>query len=97
MANLTKEEAALVADTQSKLADAKEALRGVAANMRKLAKINRDAGRAKAANDAMIFEGAAIELRGALIKAHGVASNALCDCYDDGGIVVFGGGGGRGG
>ena len=43
MANLTKEEAALVADTQSKLADAKEALRGVAANMRKLAKINRDA------------------------------------------------------
>ena len=97
MANLTKEEAALVADTQDKLAAVKEGLRGIASNMRKMAQINRDAGRAKAANDAMIFEGVAIEVRGALIKGHGVASNGLCDGYDDGGVVVFGGGGGRGG
>jgi len=96
MANLTKEEAALVKGTQEHLATVKSSLRDIAVNMRKMAKINRDAGRARASNAAMKLEGVAIAARGAIIMGHADASDALCDCFDDGGIVVFGGGGGRG-
>jgi len=93
--NLSKQEAALVAKGQEAFKDAKAALRALSNAMREMAKINRDAGRAKASNAAMQLEGKAIALRGELIVAHAVASDALCECFDDGGIVVQGGGGGR--
>ncbi|MGL4309809.1 MAG: hypothetical protein ACRCSU_04925 [Paracoccaceae bacterium] len=93
--DMNPEERALVEATQASLAAAKEALRDVAKNMRKLGRINREAGRPKPANDAMALEGGATECLGMLITAHAAASKALCDCYDDGGPVVFGGGGGR--
>jgi hypothetical protein len=93
--NLSSEEMALVKGAQADLATAKAALRYIAQKMRAMAAINRKAGRAHAANAAMRLEGAATRLRGDLIEAHATASDALCDCFDDGGVVVFGGGGGR--
>lgn len=92
---LSPEELALVKGAQADLATAKAALRGIAQKMRDMARINREAGRPHAANAAMRLEGAATRLRGDLIEAHAAASDALCDCYEDGEIVVFGGGGGR--
>ncbi|MGB3313166.1 MAG: hypothetical protein WBB85_02045 [Albidovulum sp.] len=95
MADLNIAEKALVKETQEALGAAKDALREIAGNMRRLAKINRDAGRAMPANAAMRLEGRATEIRGALIAAHADASDSLAEAYDDGGIMVFGGGGGR--
>ena len=45
-------------------------------------------------------EAAAMDMRGGLMAAHGMvdqahsrAMRALCDCFDDGGVVIQGGGG----
>ena len=47
-------------------------------------------------------EAAAMDMRGGLLialghvdQAHARAMHALCDCFEDGGIVIQGGGGGR--
>jgi len=93
--NLSPEEAELVKETKLALAEVKGRLRDIAKNMRRMGQINRDAGRAKPANAAMLLEGAAIEALGKITQAHAIASDALCDCFDDGSVVVFGGGGGR--
>jgi len=93
--NLSPEEADLVKETQAALAEVKDRLRVIAKGMRRMGKINRDAGRSKAGNAAMLLEGAAIEALGKITQAHAVASDALCECFDDGSVVVFGGGGGR--
>ena len=93
--NLSPEEAKLVATGQDAFRDAKQALRALSNAMRAMAKINREAGREKASNACMRLEGSAIAIRGQLIEAHAIASDALCDCFDDGGGIVILGGGGR--
>lgn len=96
MANMTPEQRALVVAIQEDFAALKSAARQISVNSRKLGKINREAGQIRASNDAMRVEGAADAILGAAKKAHADASDALCGCYDDGGPVVLGGGGGRG-
>ncbi len=93
--NLSLEELALVETAQKAFADAKAALAKGEKAMEKLARINREAKRSKASNDAMWVQGRFGVARTSLIADHATASNMLCDCYEDGGIVVFGGGGGR--
>ncbi|MGB3316070.1 MAG: hypothetical protein WBB85_16840 [Albidovulum sp.] len=95
MAHLSTEETPLVEGTQDALGGGKAALRVIAKNMRKLAKINLDAGRIPASAAAHDLEGAAHECLGRLIRAHAAAMVALEREYDDGGIVTRGGGGGR--
>lgn len=109
MANLNADEMELVKAAQAALGDAKKAAQDaidaldiVFAKMRRLSKINRDAGRVTPANAAMRMQGAAAEARGRidtangiLIQAHGHASDALAAAYDDGGVIVIQGGGGR--
>ena len=95
MANLNEEEARLVAETQADLAAIKANLRECVTRMRRMGRINREAGRAKAANACMRFEGALSIALGSIMTAHADASDALNDSYDDGGVVIMGGGGGR--
>jgi len=95
MTNLSPEEADLVNETKAALAEVKGRLRDIAKNMRRMGQINRDAFRAKPANAAMLLEGAALEALGKVTQAHAVASDAVCECFDDGPVIVFGGGGGR--
>ena len=93
---MEKTERDLVDDTQSLLADAKRDLSSIARNMKELARVNRDAGRAEAANAAMRFEGEAKRALGQLIIAHADASDSMVrEWPEDGMIVAFGGGGGR--
>jgi hypothetical protein len=93
--NLSPEESVLVAAMQESLANAKAAMRDLEKNARRMATINREAGRMGASNAAMKMQGEAMQIRGHLIVAHAEASDALCQCFDDGGIVIQGGGGGR--
>lgn len=93
--NLSPEEMKLVRSAQKAINDAKAALRQVAEDMRDLAEINDKAGRAIEANAAMRLQGAVIEARGKIIQAHADASDALHNAYDDGDVVIFGGGGPR--
>lgn len=95
MANLNADEMELVKAAQAALGDAKKALNDIEASMRRLSKINRDAGRVTPANAAMRLQGAAASARGAIIQAHADASDALAAAYDDGGVIVIQGGGGR--
>lgn len=94
--NLSEEERGLVTETQKSLGTAKKELRDAIQAMRKMAKINRDAGRINESNAAMRFEGALTEALGKIIVAHSDAGDALDAAFDDGGaIIAFGGGGGR--
>jgi hypothetical protein len=95
MANLNADEMEMVKAAQDALGTAKKALNDVEASMRRLSKINREAGRLVPANAAMRLQGAAASARGAIIQAHADASDALAAAYDDGGVVILGGGGGR--
>lgn len=81
---------------QEQLAKAKDALQAAKRGMRKIGKINRDAGRAKAGNACLRFHGALREIQGKLDQAHADASDALLENWpEEGGVVVLGGGGGR--
>jgi hypothetical protein len=95
MANLTDFEMVLVKETQDELATAKVALANIESNMRKMAQINLKAGRFGQSNAAMRLQGAAAKARGLIIQAHADASDALHQGWDDGGVVIEGGGGGR--
>ena len=95
MANLSEQEAKLVASMQADMVTAKNALRDIAVASRELMQINYKAGRAVEGNAAMRLHGAVTKVRGELIMAHADASDALANAYDDGGPVVLGGGGGR--
>lgn len=95
MANLSPEEMTLVKEAQDALGVAKKAANDIEAAMRRLSKINREAGRIVAANAAMRLQGAAASARGALIQAHADASDALAAAYDDGADFGALGGGGR--
>lgn len=93
---MEKNERGLIEQTQTLLADTKRDLSRIARNMKDLAKINRDAGRAEAANAAMRFEGEAVRALGQITIAHADASDAMVrEWPEDGMIVAFGGGGGR--
>ena len=96
---LTEQQLVLVNSVQAKLADAKSVLRDLsnqAGALRKALAETPDPASQRAANAAMAVQGVAVKLRGELIAAHAIASDALLD-YDEaqGMIVVFGGGGGR--
>lgn len=92
--NLSTEEMALVKEAQASLAKAKHEIRDAIAACRKLAKVNRDAGRLAESNAAMRLEGELHCALGGLMAAHADASDALVNGFDDGGeVVVFGGGG----
>ena len=93
--NMNDEEAELVRETQAGLATAKREIDAAIRNMRKLGRINRSAGRSKASNACMQFEGYLDGAMSQLKIGHAAASDAMCDCYEDGGIVALGGGGGR--
>lgn len=97
MAKLTEGGRDRVTATQKALARAKDALRDIAREMRKLAEEDRAAGDLGAANACNDLEGAAHEALGLLIRAHAKASDALIQYHaeDAGEIVVMGGGGGR--
>ena len=79
----------LIMDAQHDLAAAKAALNDVSRAMRKLAKLNLDAGRIEASNAAMRLEGAAQRLCGALKEAHADASDSLTRLFSEGGEIVI--------
>ena len=93
--NLSKDETKLIRDTQEALAVSKKALRDISANMRKLAAINNDAGRHEAAAYAGELEADALAILASLMHAHVRASRGLVQCFEDGGNMTRGGGGGR--
>ena len=94
MANMTQEERALVTEIQTSYGAVKKELRDIAQAARRLAKINRDAGRLTEANAAGRVEADAHEALGKVQNSHMNASDALIAAFDDGGgIVAFGGGG----
>lgn len=93
---LTTEEQALVDAMQADLASVKRSLGEIAANARKLAKINSAAGRGEASAKALKFQGAMTRVRGSVIEAHADASLALAEAYGPAGeVIAFGWGGGR--
>lgn len=93
---MEKNERKLIDQTQTLLAAAKMDLVRIGQNMKELAAINRNAGRAEAANAAMRLEGEAERALGHIIIAHADASDAMVrEWPEDGSIVMLGGGGGR--
>lgn len=85
-----------VTKTQAALARAKDALRDVAREMRKLADEDRADGDLRAANACNALEGAALSALGQIIQAHAVASDALLTYHEEDACpVILGGGGGR--
>ena len=93
--NLSEREAELVLEMQAELVKAKAALNVIEAKAAEMARINNKAGRLTAGNAAMRFGAGAKRVGGALGEVHADAFDALCDCFEDGGIVAMGGGGGR--
>lgn len=93
--NIGQPERDAVAAIQANLAAAKDALRDIARDCRKLGKDDRAAGRMKLANGAMRLEGVALAALGALTQGHADASDTLMEGYDDAGPIIQGGGGGR--
>lgn len=95
MANLDKQEVEWVKEIQDSLATAKEALRDGARASRKLGLYNINAGRIEAGNCALRLQGGMVKSLGAVIQNHADAADGLAKDWDDGQIVIMGGGGGR--
>lgn len=94
--NVKTEEETEVLNAQKALEEAKTAMRAARQAMRKIGKINRDAGRAEAANACLRFGGVLRECAGLLDQGHADASDALLRNWpEQGGPIVLGGGGGR--
>lgn len=95
MANLTEEEAKLVETIQKAAREAKQAHGVMARALTDLMQIQQDAGRLDAQAAAMEFRAGVRGAQAELDRGHAAGTRGLCDCYDDGGAVIFGGGGGR--
>lgn len=94
--NVENDERGEIKQVQEELAKAKDALRNALRGMRRIGKINRDAGRAKASSACMRFQGVLRESLGRVEQGHADASDALMENWpEEAGPIVLGGGGGR--
>lgn len=96
MHNLSVEERDLVIAMQNGLAEAKADIRRIIKDCNAMMEIQLNAGRAQEANALLRLRGSLKAASAELDKGHADASDALCDCFEEGGeIVALGGGGGR--
>ena len=95
MANMTLSERQLILEAQVAFGEAKVQMNIVRARMTALGDILQTAGNAQAAAAAYSVKAQAGLARGQIEVAHAVGSVALAASYSDGGVVIFGGGGGR--
>jgi len=95
MANMNATETRLTKEAQKALGAAKADMRDAMKSTRGMMQILEAAGATKeyaAAYRVWVEMDAALN---AIHRAHATATDAMAATYDDGGIVVFGGGGGR--
>lgn len=93
--NLSPDETKLANEAKKGLNEAKQAMRDAMKAMRGLMAIQESAGRAKEYAAAYrVWVEMDLALNG-VHRAHATATEAMCGCYADGGVVIFGGGGGR--
>lgn len=95
MANLTEEEAKIVAEVQAELRRVKRGLAMIDRRMTDLMEIQHEGGRLAAEAAAMEMRGLLRGASGMIDQGHSAGTRGLCDCYEDGGVVIMGGGGGR--
>lgn len=86
-------EAEQLAAIKKDVIDAKKEMRRSIAGLTKLAGDYNAEGNVEAEAAAMDMRGGLLIALGQLDQAHSRAMKALCDCFDDGGIVIQGGGG----
>lgn len=90
---LTDEERAIVLEIQSDIEKAKKFGRQAERGAQKMYAILEKAGEAPEAAAAFRVKANLSLANGQMEIAHSSATDALLDCFDDGGPVVFGGGG----
>lgn len=92
---LETSEADKISGIKADVIAAKRKLRMAARELDRLVDDYHGEGNVEAEAAAMDMRGTVLSALGTLDQGHSRAMRALCDCFDDGGIVIQGGGGGR--
>lgn len=90
---ISPEERAIIDEMQKDIERAKKALNQYKRGAQKIYEIVKAANEPEIAAEAYRVVAAASVAQGYADQAHSAGTDALVRCFDDGGIVVFGGGG----
>lgn len=90
---LAGDERTALAAVKKDILDAKRELRAAMRGLTALVDRYHDEGFEDAEAAAMDMRGTVMKALGELDQGHSRAMKALCDCFDDGGVVIQGGGG----
>ncbi len=90
---VSQPEAALIDKMQKNFENAKKALEKIERDAQKIYALNKDNNEPEVAAEAFRVKAAVAVARGYTEQAHSAGTDALLRCFDDGGPIVFGGGG----